>query len=96
MLAIPTIFTSHTPEVGPFDLHLYKVFHTVSKDLGASWSISEESKLHLAHITHHSERLPSMSGFQSVDVSGDSHWATKLSKFKATGMELKEVWLTLA
>jgi len=72
------------------------VFHTVSKDLGASWSISEESKLHLAHITHHSERLPSMSGFQSVDVSGDSHWATKLSKFKATGMELKEVWLTLA
>ena len=21
-------------------------------------------------------------GFQSVDVSGDSHWATKLSKFK--------------
>lgn len=24
-----------------------------------------------------------LGGFQSVDVSGDSHWATKLSKFEA-------------
>ena len=50
----------------------------------------------LEHLGAFLKPLPSMSGFQSVDVSGDSHWATKLSKFKATGMELEEVWLTLA
>ncbi|CAK9103148.1 Cathepsin D (Ddp44) [Durusdinium trenchii] len=34
-------------------------------------------------LTTKIERSPMLPGFQSVDVSGDSHWATKLSKFKA-------------
>lgn len=37
MLAIPTIFTSHTPEVGPFDLHLkcFILFPKILEHLGA-------------------------------------------------------------